>query len=158
MNFLFTVLYFEKGYRKKCTQQSRKVMWVVLSPLFFKEIWKNGTGGGKGGRGMGSHGHMFACAKGKQSPQTWHIFDCRAPKGRGASENDRSTSSNSERCRRCFDEFRTLPKIPEYFAKGCQVWRVRSAKSWHHLAEITPISGEITKQCYRKIFPRSRAM
>ena len=28
---------------------------------------------------------------------------------------------NSERCRRCFDEFRTLPKIPKYFAKGCQV-------------------------------------
>ena len=49
--------YFEKGCRKKCTRQSRKVLWVVLSALFFKEIWKNGTGG---------HGHMFASAKGKQ--------------------------------------------------------------------------------------------
>ena len=49
--------YFEKGCRKKCTRQTRKVLWVVLSALFFKEIWKNGTGG---------HGHMFASAKGKQ--------------------------------------------------------------------------------------------
>ena len=32
---------FEKGCRKKCTRQSRKVLWVVLSSLFFKEIWKN---------------------------------------------------------------------------------------------------------------------
>ena len=29
--------YFEKG-RKKCTLQSPKVLWVVLSSLFFKEI------------------------------------------------------------------------------------------------------------------------
>ena len=29
---------FEKGCRKKCTCQSRKVLWVVLSSLFFKEI------------------------------------------------------------------------------------------------------------------------
>ena len=36
--------YFEKGCRKKCSRQSRKVLWVVLSALFFKEIWKNGTG------------------------------------------------------------------------------------------------------------------
>ena len=33
--------YFEKGCRKKCTRQSRKALWVVLSSLFFKEIWKN---------------------------------------------------------------------------------------------------------------------
>ena len=49
--------YFEKGCRKKCTRQSRKVLWVVLSSLFYKEIWKKGTRG---------HGHMFARAKGKQ--------------------------------------------------------------------------------------------
>ena len=49
--------YFEKCCRKKCTLQSRKVLWVVSSALIFKEIWKNGTGG---------HGHMFASAKGKQ--------------------------------------------------------------------------------------------
>ena len=49
--------YFEKGWRKKCTRQSRKVLWMVLSSPFFKEIWKNCTGG---------HGHMFASAKGKQ--------------------------------------------------------------------------------------------
>ena len=49
--------YFEKGCRKKCTRQSRKVLWVVLSALFFKDIWKNRTGG---------HRHMFAIAKGKQ--------------------------------------------------------------------------------------------
>ena len=30
--------YFEKGCRTKCTRQSRKVLWVVLSSLFFKEI------------------------------------------------------------------------------------------------------------------------
>ena len=30
--------YFEKGCRKKCTRQSRKVLGVVLSSLFFKEI------------------------------------------------------------------------------------------------------------------------
>ena len=48
--------YFEKGCRKKCTRQPRKVLWVVLSSLFFKEI-------SKGTRG---HGRMFARAKGKQ--------------------------------------------------------------------------------------------
>ena len=30
--------YFEKGCRKKCTRQSRKVLWVVLSALFLKDI------------------------------------------------------------------------------------------------------------------------
>ena len=33
--------YFEKGCREKCTQQSWKALWVVLSSLFFREIWKN---------------------------------------------------------------------------------------------------------------------
>ena len=47
---------FEKGCRKKYTRQSRKVLWVVLSSMFVKEIWKNGTRG---------HGRMFANAKGK---------------------------------------------------------------------------------------------
>ena len=37
----FTCSYFEKGCRKKCTRQPRKALWVVLSSLFFKEIWKN---------------------------------------------------------------------------------------------------------------------
>ena len=32
--------YFEKSCRKKCTPQSRKALWVVLSSLFFKEILK----------------------------------------------------------------------------------------------------------------------
>ena len=40
----------------KCTRQSRKVLWVVLSSLFFTEIWKNGTRG---------HGLTFASAKEK---------------------------------------------------------------------------------------------
>ena len=36
--------YFEIGCRIKCTRQPRsKVIWVVLSSPFFKEIWKNGT-------------------------------------------------------------------------------------------------------------------
>ena len=48
---------FEKGCRKKCTRQSRKVLWVVFSSLFFKEISKNGKK---------FHGRMFAIAKGKQ--------------------------------------------------------------------------------------------
>ena len=30
--------YFEKDCRQKCTRQSRKALWVVLSSLFFKEI------------------------------------------------------------------------------------------------------------------------
>ena len=46
-----------KGCRKKCTQQSRKVLWVVLGSRFFKEICKNGTR---------DHRLMFVIAKGKQ--------------------------------------------------------------------------------------------
>ena len=34
--------YFEKGCRIKCTRQPRNISWVVLSSLFFKEIWNNG--------------------------------------------------------------------------------------------------------------------
>ena len=49
--------YFEKGCRIKCTRQPRKVLWVVLSSLFFKEISKNGKR---------DRGHMSASAKGKQ--------------------------------------------------------------------------------------------
>ena len=49
--------YFEKGCRIKCTRQPRKVLWAVLSSLFFKEIWKNGKRG---------RGHISASAKGKQ--------------------------------------------------------------------------------------------
>ena len=49
--------YFEKFCWIKCTRQPRKVLWVVLSPLFFKEIWKNGRRG---------HGHMSASARGKE--------------------------------------------------------------------------------------------
>ena len=49
--------YFEKGCRKKCTRQSRKVLWVVLGSLFFKEICKNGTR---------DHRLTFVIAKGKQ--------------------------------------------------------------------------------------------
>ena len=52
--------YFKKGCRKKCTRQSRKVLWVILSSLFFKEISKNGRRG---------HGRMFASAKGKKQKQ-----------------------------------------------------------------------------------------
>ena len=49
--------HFEKGWSQKWTRQSRKVLWVVLSSLFVKEIWKNG---------MRGHGLMFASSKGKQ--------------------------------------------------------------------------------------------
>ena len=55
--------------------------------------WHGRGEGGRGGGG-GSHGHIFVCAKRKQSTQTLHKFECRAPKGRGASENDRSASRN----------------------------------------------------------------
>ena len=34
---IITYSYFEKGCRKKCTRQSRKVLWVILRSLFFKE-------------------------------------------------------------------------------------------------------------------------
>ena len=40
MNY-FIYSYFEKGCREKCTRQSWKALWEVLSSLFFKEIWKN---------------------------------------------------------------------------------------------------------------------
>ena len=56
--------YFEKACRKKCTRQSRKVLWVVLSSLFFKEIWKNGTRG---------RGRMFARTKEKQQKSFWQL-------------------------------------------------------------------------------------
>ena len=58
-NFLEGMIYsyFEEGCRKKCTRQSRMVLWVVFNSLFFKEISNNGKGG---------HGRMFASAKGKQ--------------------------------------------------------------------------------------------
>ena len=38
----FRYNYFEKGCRIKCTRQPRNVSWLVLSSLFFKEIWNNG--------------------------------------------------------------------------------------------------------------------
>ena len=62
-NYLTVLVYsyFEKGCRKKYTRQSQKVLWVVLRALFFKEIWKSGTGGGGG-----VDGHMFTSAKGKK--------------------------------------------------------------------------------------------
>ena len=39
-----TYSYFEKakGCWIKCTRQPRNISWVVLSSLFFKEIWNNG--------------------------------------------------------------------------------------------------------------------
>ena len=49
--------YFEKGCRKKGARQCQKVLRVVLSSLFFKEICKNGKRG---------HGLMFVIAKGKK--------------------------------------------------------------------------------------------
>ena len=54
--------YFEKGRRKKCTRQSRIVLWVVLSSLFFKEIWKNGKMG---------HGYMSAGAEVGSTVAVW---------------------------------------------------------------------------------------
>ena len=36
-DFIAMYSYFEKGCRKKCTRQSRKVLWVILRSLFFKE-------------------------------------------------------------------------------------------------------------------------
>ena len=59
---------FEKGCRKKCTQQSRKVLWVVLSSLFFNDIWKNDERG---------HGRVFASAKGKQQNYKFDSYSVR---------------------------------------------------------------------------------
>ena len=53
-HFEYVYSYFEKGCRKKCTRQPRKVLWVVLSSMFFKEMWRNCTRG---------HGRLFASAK-----------------------------------------------------------------------------------------------
>ena len=47
----------KKGCWKKYMRQSRKVLWVIFSSLFFKDICKNGTR---------VHGLMFAIVKGKQ--------------------------------------------------------------------------------------------
>ena len=55
---------FRESCRKKSTRQSRKVLWVVLSSPFFKEIWKNGIRGS---------GRMFAHAKGKQEVLTTKV-------------------------------------------------------------------------------------
>ena len=52
---------FRERLSKKSIRQSRKVLWVVLSSPFFKEIWKNGIRG---------RGRMFAHAKGKQEVLT----------------------------------------------------------------------------------------
>ena len=54
--------YFEKGRRKKCTRQSRIVLWVVFSSLFFKEIWKNGKM---------VHGYMSASAEVGSKAAVW---------------------------------------------------------------------------------------
>ena len=56
----FVYSYFEKGWPIKCTRQPRKVLWVVLSSLFFKEIWKNGRR---------DRGDMSVRAKRKQQKQ-----------------------------------------------------------------------------------------
>jgi len=55
---------FRERLSQKWTRQSRKVLWVVLSSLFFKEIWKNG---------MRGHGRMFASAKGKHWKLVWKL-------------------------------------------------------------------------------------
>ena len=52
---------------KKIERMVREAMEMclrVLSSLFFKEIWKNGTRG---------HGHVFVSAKGKQQKKFWQL-------------------------------------------------------------------------------------
>ena len=62
VNLLLRVYsYFEKGCRKKCTRQSRKVLWVVLSLLLFKEILKEWHERG--------HRRMFASSKGNEQKE-----------------------------------------------------------------------------------------
>ena len=56
----YFILQINSYFRKvvgNCTRQSWKVLWVVLSLLFFKEVWKNVTK---------ADGRMFASAKGKE--------------------------------------------------------------------------------------------
>ena len=60
----FVYSYFERGCRIKCMQQYQKVLWVVLSSLFFKKIWKNG---------MRGHGCVFANTKGKQQKKVQQL-------------------------------------------------------------------------------------
>ena len=64
---LLTVLYFTgngrtqgKGCGKKCMQQSRKVLWVVLSSLFFEKKLKISTS---------DHVCMFGSAKSPKRKQ-----------------------------------------------------------------------------------------
>ena len=53
----YSIQLFQERLSEKVHGQSRKVLWVILSPLFFKEISKNGTR---------NHGRMFASGKGKE--------------------------------------------------------------------------------------------
>ena len=58
-----TIIYiysFEKDCRKKCTRQSRTVLWVVLSSPFLKEIWENASRG---------HGYKLCLRMLKESNQ-----------------------------------------------------------------------------------------
>ena len=48
---------FRETFLVRCTRQSRKVMWVVLNSLFFRELCKNEKRG---------HGGMFPGAEEKQ--------------------------------------------------------------------------------------------
>ena len=67
----FVYSYFERGCRIKCMQQYQKVLWVVLSSRFFKEIWKNG---------MRGHGRVFANIKGQQQKKVWQLQCQESPK------------------------------------------------------------------------------
>ena len=51
------ILLFQETFSVKCRRQSRKVLWVALNSLFFRELCKNEKRG---------HGGMFPGAKEKQ--------------------------------------------------------------------------------------------
>ena len=137
--------YFEKGCGKKCTRQSRKVLWVVLSSLFFKEIWENGTRG---------HGNMSESAKGSNksrfesysvrnselivSHTTFrdcrvHIFSDNLSRNSCISGMRRSVSSPDKRLRRELKKRRAA----EYFwrASRCFIWWWNTvSNAWYYFS------------------------
>ena len=70
MNFLFIPYFILRKVIGKGYATIPKGNVGDFESTVLQKIGKNGTGGGKGGGGKGSNGHMFACAKRKQSPQT----------------------------------------------------------------------------------------
>ena len=153
----------KKVVGKKCTRTSRKVLWVVLSSLFFKEIWENGTRG---------HGNMSESAKGKQQKRVrklqcqeqWidripyylsglsraNFFDSLS-RNSCISGMRRSVSSPHKRLRRELKKWRA----EEYFwrTSRCFIWWWNTvSNAWYYFSNKTILEGQI-KDAKMSSFP-----